>query len=385
MIKLIKNLFLIMFILVQFVINAQELEKTILKERYDEFGNKKIHKFYFDDKGKVYREEERTEEGKLIKIYRFLEYNESGKIKKISIDNWETGKITKLDFFYNGKQDLEKVIEKNNDGLIIRSSEFFKKDNSLIEEIKDVNGKTIKVLSYRQDSIEDISKDFYKEKEEISEYIKKIQEEKMEKIKQEEDPYFEYYQLEENMKKEKSEMIVYSNLNLKNNKIYNEETLLGQIISDAVKEYSGANIVFLNSGIIKGEIKKGEVYYNQIEELIKKNEYISYIKVKGEVINDFFNEKQFDLKGEDFLNSAGIKNNKKENRIKIEGFLLDPYKEYLLACNTYIYNGEGNYSFFKGKSKPIQETKVKIDVVLAEYLKIIEKIDQSYIFEKREE
>lgn len=379
------KIIMILFLTLSTIIMAEKIEKKISKERYDELGNKKIHTFFFDAKGLVSREEERSEANKLLKIYKFLEYSKTGKIKKVSLDNWETGKITKLDFYYNGKDDLEKVIEKDQNKNIVRISEFFIKDGQLVERVRNGKGKEIKILSYNEFEIENITKSFYKEKKEIKNYVKKINIEKKEKFEEKEDPYYEYYKLEDNMEKNRMKKIAESNLEISNSNIYSEETLLAQLVTDGMKDYSRANIVFINSGIIKKGIKKGEISYFDIENMIKENQNLSYFKIKGEILDAFFKKSYEKLIGTNFLNSSGISYNKVDGKIKVEGFYLDPYKEYMVACNSDIYKFDGEYIFLKGKVKEIKETKINIKIILAEYLEEIEYIDNGYIIEKREE
>ncbi|MCR5746924.1 MAG: bifunctional metallophosphatase/5'-nucleotidase [Lachnospiraceae bacterium] len=176
--------------------------------------------------------------------------------------------------------------------------------------------------------------------------------------------------------------------------IRNNETNLGDLFSDAIKEASGAEIGLINGGGVRKNLLKGDITYGNLLDLSPLGNEISVMKMKGQVLLDalefsvsFFPEDfggflqvsgvTFDV---DLSKDAGVKKDadnmfeaftsdeRRVNNVKVNGVPLDPDKEYTVAGPDFtLFSGGDGFTMFEGEKIETGKQLIDIDVI-EEYL-----------------
>lgn len=171
------------------------------------------------------------------------------------------------------------------------------------------------------------------------------------------------------------------------------ETNLGDLVTDAFRDQSGADIAIMNSGAIRVSLPKGDITLNDILKVYPFGNMLSVIEISGQQILDALEWGAHSVPGENggFLQVSGLtyeihtgiesscthdENNMftgvtGEYRVKnvmVGGEPLDPEKTYTLASTTYVLANHGDgYTMFDGC--PVLLNSVKLDnQVLIDYI-----------------
>ena len=130
-----------------------------------------------------------------------------------------------------------------------------------------------------------------------------------------------------------------------------KEVELGDIITDIMREKTGADVAFLYGGSIRQSLKKGAVTEKDIYSIFPFQDTVYTAELTGAQIQDvldFFAQKGIGAGG--FLQVSGIelKIYKGEAlEIKVAGKPLDKAKKYKVALNSFIANGGDGYTILK--------------------------------------
>jgi 2',3'-cyclic-nucleotide 2'-phosphodiesterase (5'-nucleotidase family) len=171
------------------------------------------------------------------------------------------------------------------------------------------------------------------------------------------------------------------------------ETNLGDLVADAYRDQSGADIAFVNGGGIRVGIKKGDITYGDIIGVHPFGNMLCVIEVTGQQILDAleWGSKEVPEENGGFIQVSGltyeidssidspciedensmyvgIKGKRRVDNVKVGDEPLDPNKKYTLAGHNYMLleNGDG-YTMFDGA--PILQDCVKSDnQVLIDYI-----------------
>ncbi len=171
------------------------------------------------------------------------------------------------------------------------------------------------------------------------------------------------------------------------------ETNLGDLVADAYRDQSGADIAFVNGGGIRVGIKKGDITYGDIIGVHPFGNMLCVIEVTGQQILDAleWGSKEVPDENGGFIQVSGltyeidssidspciedensmyvgIKGKRRIDNVKVGDEPLDPNKKYTLAGHNYMLleNGDG-YTMFDGA--PILQDCVKSDnQVLIDYI-----------------
>lgn len=76
-----------------------------------------------------------------------------------------------------------------------------------------------------------------------------------------------------------AEDLIYENFNTRH-----EETAIGNLIADSIREKTNSDFSFTNGGGIRGSLYKGDVYINDLADVSPYNNHLAVLEVKGEVI-----------------------------------------------------------------------------------------------------
>lgn len=171
------------------------------------------------------------------------------------------------------------------------------------------------------------------------------------------------------------------------------ETNLGDLVADAYRDQSGADIAFVNGGGIRVGIKKGDITYGDIIGVHPFGNMLCVIEVTGQQILDAleWGSKEVPDENGGFIQVSGltyeidssidspciedensmyvgIKGKRRIDNVKVGDEPLDPNKKYTLAGHNYMLleNGDG-YTMFDGA--PLLQDCVKSDnQVLIDYI-----------------
>ena len=138
------------------------------------------------------------------------------------------------------------------------------------------------------------------------------------------------------------------------------ETNFGNLMADAMREISGADVAFTNGGGIRTSIPAGDINMTQLWTAFPFGNTIMKIELTGADILEALefgvgdapapNGKFPQISGMTFKYDAKQKVGERVFDVKIAGKALDPKAKYTLATNDFMANGGDGYkSFAKGK------------------------------------
>jgi 2',3'-cyclic-nucleotide 2'-phosphodiesterase (5'-nucleotidase family) len=134
------------------------------------------------------------------------------------------------------------------------------------------------------------------------------------------------------------------------------ETNLGDLITDIIRQASGADVAILNGGGIRTSIKKGEIKVKDVYSVLPFDNYIVAIRLTGREIQEALEHGVSAIEREEgrfpqvsgvvftYSPSADIGSRVKE--VIVSGKPLDPDKEYSVATNDFLAAGGDGYRAF---------------------------------------
>ena len=152
-----------------------------------------------------------------------------------------------------------------------------------------------------------------------------------------------------------------------------KEVELGDIITDVMREKTGAEIAFMNSGSIRQGLKKGAVTEKDIYSIFPFQDTVYTAELTGAQIQevfDFFAEKGAGVAG--FLQVSGVEMKIYKGaalEIKIAGKDLVRSKKYKVAFNSFIANGGDGYTILKNITAK-KDTAYLVSSILVDYIKV---------------
>ncbi len=140
------------------------------------------------------------------------------------------------------------------------------------------------------------------------------------------------------------------------------ETNLGNLITDAMRDASGADVVITNGGGIRASIKAGDITVGDVFTVLPFGNAMTVIKVTGQDIIDALNHGTKAYPGEagGFPHVAGMSYEiavgygsipNMVTNVKIGGEPLVKTKSYTLASNDFMAVGGDGYTMFEGKEQ----------------------------------
>lgn len=148
------------------------------------------------------------------------------------------------------------------------------------------------------------------------------------------------------------EDLLYENYNTRR-----EETAIGNLVADAVAEYTGADIAFVNGGGIRASLYQGDVLGADLNAVTPYSNTIIVIEANGNVIYETLKNsvsltsRDSDVPSGRFLQVSGlhysykpIYNNKPAELLSVtlpDGTPLDPNAKYSIAINNYMAGSSG--------------------------------------------
>jgi 2',3'-cyclic-nucleotide 2'-phosphodiesterase (5'-nucleotidase family) len=135
-----------------------------------------------------------------------------------------------------------------------------------------------------------------------------------------------------------------------------KETNLGDLITDVMRQVSGAEVAIINGGDIRTSIRKGEILLKNIYAVLPFNDYVVAIRLTGRQIREALEHgvgaieegsgRFPQVSGLSFTYSRSATNGSRVKDILIGGAPLIPEKEYTVATNDFLAAGGDGYRVF---------------------------------------
>lgn len=151
--------------------------------------------------------------------------------------------------------------------------------------------------------------------------------------------------------------------------IRNKETEIGNLICDALLDFTGADVAFQNSGGINNEnFKLEEITRGSFDSLIKYDNSVVVLNILGEEIIKILEYSMSRMGYGSFMQVGGLsftysKSKKEINDVKIKDRLIKNSNFYKVAINSWLSEGGDGYDIFKK-----QPNKVDLHIMHREVL-----------------
>ena len=130
------------------------------------------------------------------------------------------------------------------------------------------------------------------------------------------------------------------------------ETVMGNVLTDAMREDAECDIAMQNSGGIRDQIMKGEVTYGDLYRVLPFDKYLVSMDLTGKQVKNILENSAKRTKGN--MQMSGITmdvepknpNGKKTSNIKVNGLPLDENKIYRVATDDFLAGGGNGYRTF---------------------------------------
>lgn len=159
-----------------------------------------------------------------------------------------------------------------------------------------------------------------------------------------------------------------------------DETNAGDIVADAFRIMTGADVAMTNGGGIRSEVKKGNLTYGDIVSLLPYDNYLSMVEVTGEKIIEVLtaNTSLLPLTDGQFPQVSGIKFTAVVDTHTVEDVQIlnqqtgqyepiDPKKIYTLSTTDYCISGGGFRNVLKD-AKVLKDAVMLYNDALVEYI-----------------
>lgn len=316
--------------------------------------------------------------GTRFKTFKFNKFNQdnlplSG--RKYEVFNDRESRTGNIEYFYN-KDKLIIALEKDLNNNINQISWFYERDNELIEELRDGRNNILRYYSHCDDGFEDITKRII-ERQNLDRLV--IMEKDMIKS------FMPLESLQDFLLNNSTLNIAQTLRNLDFSYSDRMEALGNQLITDAIKEYTKAQVVIMPGLSFKGNISIGSINYEHITSVISAEE-LFLMRVDGaSLINLIENFLSLPSRHREFLHLAGLTFERtKENKLliaRVEASAIDPRRLYTVVAPRHVV--EGNGIFFNFANIKAYEIPYKTSIILANYLRSLRIIDDSYKIENR--
>jgi 2',3'-cyclic-nucleotide 2'-phosphodiesterase (5'-nucleotidase family) len=145
-------------------------------------------------------------------------------------------------------------------------------------------------------------------------------------------------------------------------KIRYEETTLGNLVSDIMREYTGADVALLNSGSLRASIDTGPVTREEVFKAMPYANEIILLDLTGKDLTQALTRSVRATREEEdggFLQVSGIRFNVRGHAVEQVRLIandvpVDPEKTYRVAVTDFLASGGDGYKLFVGK--PLEHT-----------------------------
>ncbi|MEQ8190198.1 MAG: bifunctional UDP-sugar hydrolase/5'-nucleotidase [Candidatus Eremiobacterota bacterium] len=167
--------------------------------------------------------------------------------------------------------------------------------------------------------------------------------------------------------KKKSEVMGITEVGLTHDRSKVTESIMGNVLTDAMREGTGASVAVMNSGGIRSQIKKGQITFGDIYRVLPFDDVIVSINLTGKQIKDLMESSASRTRGNLHISgmTVDIDPSKpagdKVSNIKIQGKPLDYNSTYSVATGDFLAKGGDWYDTFKEGKNLQYHNKMIID------------------------
>ncbi len=153
--------------------------------------------------------------------------------------------------------------------------------------------------------------------------------------------------------------------------VRSQETNLGNLVTDAMRALSGAEIALCNGGGIRAGIDEGEITFGEVLTVLPFGNELCTVKLTGAQVEAVLAESASrDRPDGGFMHVAGLKvviEGKEVKEVTVGDEPLDPDRVYLVATNNFLLQGGDGYEVFKEGKDPY-EVGTKLSAAVVQYL-----------------
>ncbi len=153
--------------------------------------------------------------------------------------------------------------------------------------------------------------------------------------------------------------------------VRSRETNLGNLITDAMRALSGAEIAFCNGGGIRASIDEGPITMGEVLQVLPFGNELCTVKLTGEQVKGVLAESASREPGDGgFMQISGLKVVIKDGQVEevtVNGEPLAADKVYLVATNNFLLQGGDGYDIFKAGQEPY-EVGTRLAAAVEQYL-----------------
>jgi 2',3'-cyclic-nucleotide 2'-phosphodiesterase (5'-nucleotidase family) len=152
-----------------------------------------------------------------------------------------------------------------------------------------------------------------------------------------------------------------------------EESPVGNLITDAMREYAQADIAVTNSGGIRANLSAGNITYRDLYKVENFGNTIVSMTMNGAQIWRMLEVSVigyhaiFQVSGLKMVYDRKAQPNQRIISVEIDGQPIDTNKVYKIATNNFLAAGGGAYGIFK-EGKDVDDTYTLIRDVMAQYI-----------------
>jgi 5'-nucleotidase len=152
-----------------------------------------------------------------------------------------------------------------------------------------------------------------------------------------------------------------------------KETKIGNLITDAFRDYYNCDIAIINGAGIRANVDKGLITLKDAYSLLPFGNKICLVKLSGKMLCDFIQNSLTENKRNSFLQISGANYkyiNNKLVSININNKAIDDNKEYTVAISNYLIKGGEGFKTIPENRILISQEKATKDVdILINYCK----------------
>lgn len=185
---------------------------------------------------------------------------------------------------------------------------------------------------------------------------------------------------QDSLQKTLSEVIGMAETNFDRDKHRTQESIMGNLIADAYRDYFDADIGLINAGGIRSSLSKGAISIKDIYAILPFNNKVGVVEITGKDLVDIISKglNRYRLLGGEFLQVSGITYKIKVEKdgganlvsVNFSTSLLEMDKKYLVAMPDYVMNGGGDLPKIPEKKRIMNKEDFVVDSdILSSYIK----------------
>jgi len=161
------------------------------------------------------------------------------------------------------------------------------------------------------------------------------------------------------------------------NLVRSQETNLGNLVTDAMRALSGAEIAFANAGGIRASIDRGDITMGEVLQVLPFGNELCTVKLTGAQVRAVLAETASRQRPDGgFMQVSGLKvviEGTEVKEVLVGEEPLDDNRQYLVATNNFLLEGGDGYDVFKAGTDPY-EVGTKLSAAVVQYLKDMKQV-----------